>query len=129
MLLKAALVCDDVRVEIDRALTIVGVRSDEVRGTLLDGGAIAFPRLLFVTIVGGLRGQASVDVRHRMIGSGARERAMRTEVHDPEADDHVFLFGDVPMVFPAAGTYEVVTEIVVGSEELYARTAVRVSAR
>jgi hypothetical protein len=111
--LKAMLVCDDVRVEMGGTMTLVGVHNERLLVPPGEG-RIGFPRLMFVAIVGGLTGAERVAFRQRIrelsemeLGGGA----MQVEPHDPRADEHNFVFGDAPMMFPGPGTYEVVVEI------------------
>jgi len=129
MFLRALLPCEEVRVAPDGALALIGVRTGDLAATALPDGKLAVPQLVFVTIVSGLRGQEWVEVRHAIAGGGTRtERALRAEPHDPASDDHVFLYGDAPMVFPAEGDYEIHTEVVLGADRLIGSTTVRVVA-
>ena len=127
MFLRALLPCEELRVAPDGALALIGVRTGDLVATALPDGKLAVERLVFVTIVSGLRGQEWVEVRHALAGGGTRtESALHAEPHDPASDDHVFLFGDAPMVFPAEGDYEIETEVVLGSDRLISSTTVRV---
>ena len=115
--LKAMLVCDDVRVELGGTLTLVGVHNERL---IVDGpndGPIRVAKLMFVAIVGGLSGVDSVGFRQRIremsevsLGTGP----LQLEAHDPRADEHNFVFGDAPMVFPGLGIYEVALDIEAG---------------
>src|SRR5688572_7396356 len=107
------LVCDDVRLEIGGTMTLVGVHSERLIAEPGDG-AINVPKLVFVVVVGGLQGTERIGYRQRIremselaLGGGD----MQYEPHDPRADEHNFIFGDAPMVFPGPGVYEVVVDI------------------
>ena len=107
------LVCDDVRIELGGTMTLVGVHNERLLAPPGDG-RITLPRLMFVAIVGGLAGAERVAFRQRIrelsemqLGVGP----MQVEPHDPRADEHNFVFGDAPMVFPGPGSYEVVVDI------------------
>ena len=107
------LVCDDVRVELGGTITLVGVHNERLLVPPGDG-AIRIPRLMFVAIVGGLQGAERVAFRQRIrelseveLGGGP----MQAEPHDPRADEHNFVFGDTPMVFPGPGSYEVSVDV------------------
>ncbi|MBA3500687.1 MAG: hypothetical protein M4D80_41240 [Myxococcota bacterium] len=113
MYLKAMLVCDDVRVELGGTITLVGVHNERL--SVPPGeGPIRIAKLMFVAIVGGLEGVESVAFRQRIrelselnLGAGP----LQQEPHDPRADEHNFVFGDAPMVFPGVGTYEVALDV------------------
>lgn len=113
--LKAMLVCDDVRVELGGTLTLVGVHNERlIVAAPSDDGPIRVAKLMFVAIVGGLSGVDSVGFRQRIremsevsLGTGP----MQMEPHDPRADEHNFVFGDAPMVFPGLGIYEVALDV------------------
>ena len=117
------LVCDDVRVEVGGTLTLVGVHNDRLLATPGEG-PIRLTKLMFVAIVGGLEGISQVGFRQRIretseVDLGAA--AMVQEPHNPQTDEHNFIFGDAPMVFPGPGTYEVVLDIeAAGKRESYA---------
>jgi len=108
------LVCDDVRIELGGTVTLVGVHNERLIAPPGDGGPIRLAKLMFVGIVGGLTGVDSVGFRQGIremselnLGTGP----MTYEPHDPRADEHNFVFGDAPMVFPGVGVYEVALEI------------------
>ena len=107
------LICDDVRVELGGTMTLVGVHSERLIVPPGDG-PIRIPRLMIVAIVGGLEGADSVAFRQRLreLSVAARGAAApQQEPHDPRADEHNFVFGDAPMVFPGPGVYEVSLEV------------------
>jgi hypothetical protein len=110
--LKAMLVCDDVRVELGGTITLVGVHNDRLIVPPGDG-PIRLPKLMFVAIVGGLEGVDRVTFRQRIRESSVDEGngPAQQEAHDPRADEHNFVFGDAPMVFPGPGTYELALDI------------------
>src|SRR5688572_25506950 len=106
------LVCDDVRVELGGTMTLVGVYNERLIAPP-GQGPIRLPKLMFVAIVGGLEGVETVTFRQRMrevstdVGDGPPQR----ERHDPHADEHNFVFGDAPMLFPGPGVYEVALDV------------------
>ena len=108
------LVCDDVRVELGGTLTLVGVHNERLIAPPGDGH-IRLPKLMFVAVVGGLAGVERVGFRQRIREDS--ELVLPTgqpytyEPHSPEADEHNFVFGDAPMVFPGVGRYEVALDI------------------
>ena len=108
------LVCDDVRVELGGTLTLVGVHNERLIVAAPEDGPIRVAKLMFVAIVGGLSGIDSVGFSQRIrelsdasLGTGP----MQLEAHDPRADEHNFVFGDAPMVFPGLGIYEVALDV------------------
>ncbi len=110
------LVCDDVRVELGGTVTLVGVHNERLIVPVSDG-PIRLAKLMFVAIVGGLEGVEAVAFRQRIrelsevnVGPGP----LQQEPHDPRADEHNFVFGDAPMVFPGVGTYEVAVDVEAG---------------
>lgn len=110
------LVCDDVRVELGGTITLVGVHNERLIVPVGDG-PIRVAKLMFVAIVGGLEGIDSVGFRQRIrelseVGLGTGPLVI--EPHDPRADEHNFVFGDAPMVFPGIGEYEVALDIEAG---------------
>ena len=107
------LVCDDVRLEVGGTMTLVGVHSERLVAAPGDG-TITVAKLMFVAIVGGLGGTERVGYRQRIremselsLGGGD----IQYEPHDPRADEHTFIFGDAPMVFPGPGVYEVAVDV------------------
>jgi hypothetical protein len=120
MYLKAMLVCDDVRVEASGTFTLVGVYNERMIAPPGDG-AIQLRQLSCVAIVGGLSGRDHLDFRqHIREAAGPEQPALplRTEPHDPRADEHNFVFSQSPMIFPQPGTYEVVLELAAGDERV-----------
>jgi hypothetical protein len=111
--LKAMLVCDDVRVELGGTITLVGVHNERLIAPTGDG-QIRLARLMFFAVVGGLTGVDSVGYRQRIRETSELELGagpLTMEEHDPRADEHNFVFGDAPMVFPGVGEYEVALDI------------------
>lgn len=107
------LVCDDVRVELGGTITLVGVHNERLIAPAGDG-PIRIAKLMFIAIVGGLEGIDSIGFRQRIrersevnLGAGP----LVIEPHDPRADEHNFVFGDAPMVFPGIGEYEVAIDV------------------
>ena len=120
------LVCDDVRVELGGTMTLVGVHNERLLVPPPADGPIRLPKLAFVAIVGGLEGADRVGFRQSI-----REVSEMTlpagqfqyEPHDPKSDEHNFVFGDAPMVFPGVGTYEVTLDVEArGQRATYTRT-------
>lgn len=110
------LVCDDVRIELGGTITLVGVHNERLIVPAGDG-QIRVAKLMFFAVVGGLEGVERVAFRQRIrevselnLGTGP----LVEEPHDPRADEHNFVFGDAPMVFPGAGVYEVSLDIEAG---------------
>ena len=114
MFLKALLVCDDARFELSGTVTLVGVHR-EVVGGIQVGEQIRFVRLVVVAMVGGLTGVGAIQHRYSLRAvDGAhvsRESPLVAEDRDVTSDEHVFLFGNAPLIFPTAGAYEVVLEV------------------
>ena len=107
------LVCDDVRVELGGTITLVGVHNERLLVPPGDG-AVRLPKLAFVVIVGGLEGTERVGFRQRIRETSElsmQAGELQYEPHDPRADEHNFVFGDAPMMFPGPGAYEVVVDI------------------
>ena len=122
MFLKAIMVCDSVRLDIDGTMTLVGVYNERIVVPAATGGrppagaSVRFSRLMFVTTVGGLAGVDRLRYRHtlRIVGAPAalaNDQLLQDEAHDPAADEHSFIFGDSPMDFPGEGSYELSTQI------------------
>jgi hypothetical protein len=120
--LKAMLVCDDVRIELGGTMTLVGVHNDRLIAPPGDG-PIRLARLMFVAIVGGLSGVESVGFRQRIRETSElvlpTGQPMTYEAHDAKADEHNFVFGDEPMLFPGPGSYEVALDIEAGQRATY----------
>ncbi len=114
------LVCDDVRVEVGGTLTLVGVHNERlIAQPPGEHGPIRLAKLAFVVIVGGLSGIERIGYRQRVRELQELEHGtgpMTYERHDPRADEHNFVFGDAPMVFPGPGVYEVVFDVEAGAQ-------------
>jgi hypothetical protein len=78
---------------------------------------------MFVAIVGGLSGVESVGFRQRIRETSElvlpTGQPMTYEPHDPRADEHNFVFGDEPMLFPGPGNYEVALDVEAGQRATY----------
>ena len=112
MFLKAILICEDVRVEANGTVTLVGVFNERLLAAPGDG-PIRVQRLAFVATVGGLAGVEKVMFRHRirnMRDADAVTAPYTSEPHDPEHDEHNFVLRDAT-VFPRAGAYEFVIDV------------------
>ena len=124
MHLKATLIVDDVRFETRGTTTFVGVHGERVRGIGINE-TIAFPTLSFVTIVTGLMGIDTLHYRHRLrsLDNAAMEtgrEVMQEQSRDATYDEHMLLFGNSPMRFPAAGRYELEVEVIAkGQREVF----------
>jgi hypothetical protein len=129
--LKALLMCEDVRFEQAGTLSLVGVYRENVGGIAVADG-IRFAKLFGVAMVGGLAGLTEVQHRWSLRGLdvelASRERPYASEPRDPAADEHVFLFGNAPLVFPAPGRYELVLDVIAMGERATYRYGVRVDA-
>jgi hypothetical protein len=111
--LRALLVCENVRVEVDGTLTLIGVRNDRLR-VRATAPPIALPHLSFLLVVGGLTGVENIGFRERIQHIHDRRPAaqpLQQERHDPTTDEHNFVFGHSPMVFPEFGSYEVIVDV------------------
>lgn len=130
MFVKALLLCDDVRFEQAGTMSLVGVHRERVGGIADPGGAIRFAKLFGVAMLGGLTGLTEIQHRWTMRGVdrelASRERPFDTEPRDPAADEHVFLFGNAPLVVPAAGRYELVLEVIAMGERATYRYGLRI---
>ncbi len=119
MNLRALLLCDDVRVEVDGTLTLIGVRNDRLRIRTTPPGPILVEHLAFVVVVSGLSGVDRVGFRGEIrsaANTGPLERALSFEKHVPSADEHNFVFSYSPMVFHELGTFEAVVDIATTTE-------------
>lgn len=115
---KVVLICEDVRVDSDGSLTLVGVRGEQVL-VPPGSGPIALARMACVVVIGGLRGCARVSFRqavHREGEPPEPAEPMRVEPHEPTADEHNFVLMSSPMVFPEAGRYVLTLEIEAAGE-------------
>jgi hypothetical protein len=118
--LRALLVCEDVRLEVDGSLTLIGVRNDRLRGRGPASGPLILDHLAFLLVVGGLTGVDRIGFRERIRHiSDARpaEQPLSYETHNPTTDEHNFVFGHSPMVFPEYGEYEVIVEVEVATQK------------
>jgi hypothetical protein len=112
--LRALLVCEDVRVEVDGTLTLIGVRNDRLRVRAQEPGPIVLDHLSFLLVVGGLTGVERIGFRERIRhvnDDRPAEQPLAYEAHNPTTDEHNFVFGHSPMVFPDDGRYEVIVDV------------------
>jgi len=129
--LRALLLCEDVRVEVDGTLTLFGVRNDRLRVRPPAEGPFVLEHLAFLVVVSGLSGYDRVGFRAEVrdvSSTGPSERAMSYESHAPGADEHNFIFAYAPMVFAGVGTYEIVVDLKVGVQTTTYRHRFRVEA-
>lgn len=118
MYCRAILICEDVRLDMNGTMTLIGVHSERLMAPP-GKGPMQVPSLRFVTIVGGLRGADSLKYRHHLRATSEREQidqAFLEEKHDAASDEHNFVFGGGAMVFPGEGEYELVTEVEAGGQ-------------
>ncbi len=114
MKLKALLLCEDVRFEVTGTFSVIGVLGERI---VVSPGEdeIVFPKLAFLAVLGGLRGEQELTFRQWIRTDNTDPTAeFRTEPHDPETDEHNFLFAQSPMVFPGEGTYEIGIDVAIG---------------
>jgi hypothetical protein len=109
------LVCEDVRFEIGGTFSLIGVFNERLIAPPGEGD-ILIPRLSFVAVIGGLRGVDQIAFRQwiRAAGDELDGSEMAVQPHDPESDEHNFVFAESPMVFPGEGMYEVAIDLEVG---------------
>jgi len=128
--LKALLICEDVRFEVGGTVTLVGVFNERL---VVDAGEgeIVLPRLSCLAVIGGLRGVERIGFRQwiRTEEAAPELRALTSEPHDPERDEHNFVFSQSPMVFPDAGNYEVAIDLEIGERRQAYRYPFRVERR
>ncbi len=130
MKLKAILVCEDIRFEVGGTVTLVGVYNERL--VVEPGeGDIVLPKLAFLAVIGGLRGVERIGFRQwiRLDDAEPEIRELNVESHDPELDEHNFVFSQSPMVFPDAGTYEVALDLEIGTKRQAYRYPFRVERR
>lgn len=129
MHLRALLVCEDVRLEVDGTLTLIGVYNDRlpVRRTSTDG-PLRLEHLTFVLVVGGLTGVDSIGVHqhHGLVDAAAPEPVLAFHVHEPTTDEHNFAFGHAPLELPGFGSYEVAITVEARGEQVVFRHRFRV---
>ena len=120
MWLRALLLCDDVRLEIGKTVTAVGIHSDHIYVNVAQG-PITLPRLAVLAIVAGLRGLSQITWRQTLttVGGDPSERGpMRVESHDPESDEHHIISLLSPATFSEAGQYQISLELEAGGESI-----------
>lgn len=131
MNLRALLICDDVRVEVDGTLTLIGVRNDRLTVRPPPSGPIVIENLAVLVVVSGLSNFARVGFRAEIRDvedASPIERPFTYENHVPSADEHNFIFGYSPMVFAGLGTYEVIVDLEVGMRPFTYRHRFRLEA-
>jgi hypothetical protein len=114
--LKAMLVCEDVRFEMAGTVTLVGVFNERLIAPPGEG-PIQLARFAFLAVIGGLRGVDQIAFRQwiRLGDEEPGDGPMTIEPHDPQSDEHNFVFSQAPMVFPDVGTYEVAIDLAIGA--------------
>lgn len=131
MNLRALLLCEDVRVEVDGTLTLFGVRNDRLLVRPPPSGPIVIEHLAFLVVVSGLSGYDRVGFRAEVrdaASTGPIERPLSYESHHPGADEHNFIFSYAPMVFERISTYEIVVDLKVGMQTVTYRHRFRLDA-
>lgn len=114
MNLRALLVCEDVRIEVDGTLTLIGVRNDRLCVRKPRFGPIVIERLAFLVVVSGLSGLDRVGFRadlRDVLSTSSIQRPRSYEDHAPSADEHNFIFAYSPMVFARTGTYVMTVDL------------------
>ena len=114
MNLRALLLCEDVRLEVDGTLTLSGVLNDRLRVRPPPSGPLVVEHLAVLVVVSGLSGYDRVgfraDVRNAA-DTSPTERPLSYQSHVPHADEHNFIFAYSPMVFSGIGYYEIVVDL------------------
>jgi hypothetical protein len=115
MKLKAMLLCEDVRFELGGTVSLIGVFNERLIAPPGDG-PIQIARFAFLAVIGGLRGVDEIAFRQwiRAADDEVGEPEMTIEPHDPDSDEHNFVFAQAPMVFPGPGKYEVAIDLAIG---------------
>ncbi|MEO8700565.1 MAG: hypothetical protein ABI867_11005 [Kofleriaceae bacterium] len=119
MHLRALLMCEDVRLEVDGTLTLIGVYNDRLRGRTPPGSPMIVQHLAFLVVVGGLTGIDRIGFRERIRyveDDRPAEQPLAYEPHDPRADEHNFVFAHSPMVFPRHGIYDIMVDLEVAMQ-------------
>jgi hypothetical protein len=109
------LVCEDIRFELGGTVSLIGVFNERLIAPPGEG-LIQIPRLAFLAVIGGLRGVDQISFRQwiRLGDDDDPDPDMTVEPHDPDSDEHNFVFAQSPMVFPEEGTYEVAIDLAIG---------------
>jgi hypothetical protein len=113
MQLKAVLLCEDVRIEVDGTLTLIGVYNERLIAPP-GNGPIEIPRLAVLAVIRQLTGIQRIGVRHRIRqvdDTRLAEHPLAYEPHDPAADEHNFVFAHAPMRFAEPGAHELVLDL------------------
>jgi hypothetical protein len=129
--LRALLLCEDVRLEADGTLTLIGVHNDRLRVRPSSDGPLVVENLAFLLVVGGLTGYDRVGFRANVrdvASTSSTERPLSYESHVAGADEHNFVFAYSPMVFSGLGIYEIVVDLEVAMRSVTYRHRFRVEA-
>lgn len=111
--LRAVLLCDDVRVEVDGTLTILGMYNERLIAPA-SSGPVELARLVVLVVIAGLTGAHEIAVRYRITPAGAvppPQLPYLRERHDPAADEHNVIFALGPLGFGGPGAYDLVVEL------------------
>lgn len=111
MQLRALLLCEDVRVEVDGTLTLIGVRNDRLLVRTAGTEPVRLESLMFVLVVGGLTGRERIGYRGTLHGVHNRALGLAYEPHAPTSDEHNFVFAYAPIELPRLGTYQFDVEV------------------
>ena len=119
--LRAVLLCESVRVDVDGKLTLFGVFS-EMLVAHAGEGPIKPPSFAVLAVVKGLRGMGRVGIAHqiRLAHLGAWQLPLAHHDHDPEHDEHNFIFSRTDLVLPETGRYAIDIDVAAGAETLRA---------
>lgn len=115
--LRALLLCDSVRADASGTMTARGICNERI--VVPPGeGPIVFASISVLFIVAGLRGIDGIAHRELLREAGDPDPPQGapfvSEPHDPESDEHNFVFTSTPMVFPEPGAYEIVAAVEAG---------------
>jgi uncharacterized protein DUF6941 len=112
--LRALLLCEDVRIEVDGTLTLIGVRNDRLLVRLPESGPIVLQTFVVLVTVSGLGGYDRIGFRAAIMSVDdmrVLDTAPSYQEHAPSADEHNFIFSYASIAFPTPGTYEFVVEL------------------
>ena len=123
--LRAVLLCESIRIEVDGTLTLVGVCNERIVAPHDDGpidGPIALRSLTVLVVVSGLRGLSSVSIRHAIRATEDPEsrQDLALHEHDPGTDEHNFIFPRPNLAFARPGAYTLDVHVAVTGNVLRA---------
>jgi len=117
--LKAVLLCESIRVEMDGTLTLVGMYNERLIAPAGEG-PIKVTSLAVLVVVCGLRGELGLAIRHaiRAAEDGMDRGALADHAHDPGSDEHNFIFAHPDVTFARPGLHALDVQVIVGSTKL-----------